>query len=219
MRHRSARALVAAVALAGAALAACSDDGDPRASTTTTEEPATIAPDDPVLTQRLLTAGDLPDGFTASEPVDDTITSFCAGQDATAGLSAQGRAITAFTRTPAGASVIEIVFRFHDDGATRFVEQAEELLTSCHEVPDASGLAFTYEPVGPAVSDALAGADSSASRHGRSVGSGDLTIDVAVVQVGDLGALIAALGVEVPRDELDALAIDAFAAAVERLGE
>ena len=211
--------LAAAVALL---LQGCTDDGeaDPTTTTSTTEVVTsdTIAPDDPTLEPLLLTEEELPEGFTTNEDVDDTITTFCAGQDATAGLAAEGRAIVGFTRTPSGASVIEVVFRFTEGGAAQFVEQAEELLTSCSDVPDATGLAFTYEPVSPAVAAALAPADAAASRFGTSVGSGDLTVQVAVLEEGGVGALVAVLGLDEPRDDLDSLARTAFAAAVAKLG-
>jgi len=148
--------------------------------------------------------------------IDDTITSFCAGEDATAGLSASGRASAGFTRTPPGASVLQIVFRFDDDGAAAFVEAAEAILGRCQEVPDFTGLAFSYEPVSEVVAASLAGADGSASRYGTSVGSGNLTSEVAVMRHGDVGQLVAVLGLEMSREELDALAAAAFAAASER---
>ena len=205
------------------ALLGCRDDGEADDTTTTTASTPgpsdTIAPDDPDLTPLLLTADDLPDGFAPNEDVDDTITAFCAGQDAAAGLSASGRAIAGFTRTPPGASVIEVVFRFDGDGAEQFVAQAEELLTSCSGVPDATGLAFTYEPLSAPVAATLDGADASASRFGTSVGSGNLTVEIAVIQHDDLGALIAVLGLEEPRADLDALAQTAFSSAVAMLAQ
>ncbi|HET6966978.1 MAG TPA: hypothetical protein VFI44_01820 [Ornithinibacter sp.] len=212
------RALLAAVAVAAAV--ACTDgDGEGTTSSTTTPSSSTsqtIAPDDPELSALLLTTADLPPGFVPAEDVDDTITTFCAGQDAAAGLQASGRAVAGFTREQAGASVIELLFRF-DDGAAQFVEQAEEVLRACHEVPDASGLAFRYEPLGTVVSDSLAPADASAGRFGTSIGSGELTTEVAVVQEGELGALVAVLGLDEPRADLDALAATAFGAALDRL--
>jgi hypothetical protein len=208
---------LACVALALVSVTACADDGAPSASTTTTEEPGTIVPADPVLEEMLLTEADLPDGFAATSSVDDTITSFCVGQDATAGLSASARASTGFSRTPAGASVIELVFRFDDDGAARFVTQAGELLRTCNEIPDASGLAFTYEPVSPGVASPIEAADSARSGYGTSVGSGNLTMQIAVVQVGAIGALVAVLGVDTPRAASDELAEAVFGAAVARL--
>jgi hypothetical protein len=200
------------------ALLGCSDDDDPDPATGSSSTTAsTIAPDDPTLEPHLLSEDDLPDGFTATEDVADTVPSFCAGQDATAGLRAAGRAIVGFSRTPEGASVIEAVFRFEDDGAAAFVEQAEEILTSCSDVPDATGLAFTYEPLSAPVQSVLAGADTAASRFGTSVGSGDLTVEIAVVAEGDLGALIAVLGFDEPRADLDALTATVFEAAVANL--
>lgn len=216
MTPRLGRALVGA-ALALVSVTACSDDGQPSAATTTTEAPGTIVPADPALEALLLTEADLPDGFAATPSVDDTITSFCVGQDATSGLSANARASTGFSRTPAGASVIELVFRFDDEGAARFVTQAGELLRTCNEIPDASGLAFSYEPVSPGVAEPLEGADSARSGYGTSVGSGNLTVQIAVVQVGDVGALVAVLGVDTPRAASDELAAAVFGAAIARL--
>ncbi len=60
---------------------------------------------------------------------------------------------------------------------------------------------------------------ASASRYGTSVGSGRLTVDVAVARQGDLGILVAVLGVDLPRADLDTLATQAFAAAVARLSD
>ncbi len=204
------RRAVALVAVVLASLAGCTDD-DPTPSSTTTSTAA-----DP-LDDLLITPDDLPDGFAPNPDVDDTITAFCAGQDAAAGLQASSRAIVGFNRTPAGASVIHLVFRFDDDGAARFVSQADELLTSCSEVPDATGLAFTYEPVSPALTTALEGVDASATRYGTSIGSGNLTLNVGVFHQDDIGVLVAVLGLETHRDELDELAAEAFTAAAERL--
>jgi len=200
-------------------LVSCSDDDDsPTSTTSTTAAPTdTIAPDDPELAGLLITADDLPEGFAPNEEVDNTITAFCAGQDAAAGLSAEGRAITGFTRTPAGAAVIEVVFRFEGDGAAQFVTKAEEIIGSCSEVPDETGLAFTYAPLSEPVAATLADADSSTGAVGSSVGSGNLTVEIAVVQHGDLGALVAVLGLDEPQADLDALPSTAFAAAVAGL--
>jgi len=200
---------------------ACSEDDD--GPSTTTSGPTTSSsvsiPQDPTLTPLAIEVGDLPTGFAPAADVDDTITAFCAGEDATAGLRASGRALTGFTRDPAGASVIHLVFRFEDDGAGRFVEQAGVILDRCGGVPDASGLAFEYEPATAAL-DALVGpgTDAHVTRHGVSAGSGSLVIDVAVFHRGDVGELVAVLGLDLPRDEVDALAAAAFAAAVARLG-
>jgi hypothetical protein len=207
--------LVAALLLA----TACSDDDGGDSTTTSSDTTSsTIAPDDPSLEPLLLTADDLPDGFTPTEDVADTVTTFCANQDAAAGLRADGRAIVGFQRDPAGASVIEVVFRFEDDGAATFVEQAKELLTSCSEVPDATGLAFAYEPLSEPVAASLTGADTAASAFGTSAGAGNLTVEIAALQQDDVGALVAVLGLDQPRAELDALATTAFDAAVAKLG-
>jgi hypothetical protein len=216
--HRPGRwTLALAVALLLAA--GCSDDGDDEATTTSGEPSSTtVAPDDPTLEPLLLTAADLPDGFTATEDVAETVTSFCAGQDAAAGLRASGRAIVGFTRTPSGASVIEVVLRFEDDGATTFVDQAGDLLTSCSEVPDATGLAFTYGPLSPSVASSLAGADHSTSAFGTSVGAGNLEVEIAALAQDDVSALVAVLGLDQERPALDELATTAFAAAIAKLG-
>lgn len=221
MRRR--RGAAAGLALLVLIPLACTSDNDPGAGSTsstsssTTASTTTTVPADVDLEARLVAAADLPAGFAPDADVDDTITAFCAGQDAAAGLQASDRAIVGFTRTPPGASVIQLAFRFDGDGAARFVEQAEALLTSCSDVPDATGLAFTYEAVTAPVAGALEGVDSATSRYGVSVGSGTLTLDVAVLQQGDLGTLVAVLGLDQPRGALDELAVAAFTAAVERL--
>jgi len=216
--YRRGRAFAVAASLLFA-VAGCSDDDDADTTTTTTRaSTSTIAPDDPTLEPLLLTADDLTEGFAPTEDVAETVTTFCAGQDAAAGLRADGRAIVAFTRTPAGASVIEVVFRFEDDGAQAFVDQAAELLRSCSDVPDATGLAFTYEPLTDDVVDALADADHSASAFGTSVGAGNLTVEIAALAAGDVGALVAVLGLDEPRADLDELAATAFQSATARLG-
>jgi len=149
---------------------------------------------------------------------DDTITAFCAGEDATAGLRGSGRALVGLKRDPAGASVIHLVFRFEDDGAARFVAQAAEILDRCSSVPDATGLAFEYEPIGAGLDEIVAAAtDAHVTRHGVSVGSGSLRIDLAVFHRGDIGELVAVLGVDLPREEIDLLATAAFTTAVDRL--
>lgn len=198
-------------------LASACSDGDGGSTTTADTTSTTVAQGD--LEARLLTAADLPPGYGPSDEVDDTVTTFCAGQDATAGLRATGRAVAGFTRTPAGASVVHLVFRFEGDGAARFVTQAEELLRGCSDVPDASGLAFSYEPVSPSVAEALDELDGVTSRYGTSVGSGRLAVDVAVARQGDLGILLAVLGVDLPRADLDTLATQAFGAAAARLSD
>lgn len=164
----------------------------------------------------LLTAADLPAGFEPA-PGDDTITTFCAGQDAAAGLRAAEREVAAFARRPAGASVIQVVLRLEGDGAPRFVEQADGLLETCSEVPDGSGLAFAYEPVSASVAAALEPVDGAVSGYGTSVGSGTLTVQIAVAHRGDVAMLVAVLGVDQPRPDLDRLAAEVFAAALERL--
>lgn len=169
------------------------------------------------LAELALEADDLPAGFAASEEVDDTITAFCVNEDATAGLQASERVVRGFTRTPAGASVIQLLFRFDDDGAAAFVTQAGAILDRCSGVPDVSGLAFEYEDLAVALEEPIAAAaDDHVGRHGTSVGSGNLTIDVVVFRHGDVGQLVAVLGLELPRAQLDELAATAFQAAATK---
>jgi hypothetical protein len=211
------------LALAVAAIGAC-DDGGGDADTTTTERTAASSTSttdgtdiDPELAARLLEPADLPAGFTPSDTVDDTITAFCAGEDAAGGLQASARAARGFTRAGGGASVIQLAFRFRDDGAAAFVAQAAAILDRCDSVPDATGLAFEYEPLTPEVDAPVAGAsDAHTGRYGVNVGSGSLAIELVVLQQGDIGQLVAVLGVDLPRAELDALAIAAFSAMAER---
>lgn len=218
------RALRAALAALALLAAACSsgDDAtppDPTSTTTSTTEadgpPATTEAES--LESLVLTVDDLPEGFAPSGDVDDTVTTFCAGQDATAGLQATAREVVGFTRTPPGASVVQLVLRFAEDGAADFVAQAASLLEGCNEVPDATGLAFTYEPVSPGLAELVEPLDGSAARYGTSFGSGNLTLNVVVLHQGDVGQLVAVLGLEQDRADLDALAEAAVGAAVERL--
>lgn len=212
------------LALAVATTAACDDGrggGDDAAATSTTEAPSTTTTDaaatDPELAAHLLEPADLPSGFTASDAVDDTITAFCAGEDAAGGLQASARAARGFTRSAGGASVIQLAFRFRDDGAAAFVAQAAAILERCDGVPDATGLAFEYEPLSPEVEAPVAAAsDAHTGRYGVNVGSGSLTIELAVLQRGDIGQLVAVLGVDLPRADLDALATAAFTAIAAR---
>jgi hypothetical protein len=197
--------------------AACSDDdegsGDPATSTTTE---SSVPPDDPELEPLLITADDLPGAYGAVEDVGDTVTTFCAGEDATAGLQASGRAIVGFNRTMPGASVIHLVFRFREGDGPRFVQQAGEVLDRCSAVPDLTGLAFRYEPVAAPVEAALVGTDQHVTRFGISVGSEAFTEQIAVFRHGEVAQLIAVLGADLPRADLDALATAAFAAAAAR---
>jgi hypothetical protein len=211
------------LALSVAAIGACDDDrGDPDPTTTvSTATSSTSTTDgadaDPALTAHLLEPADLPSGFTESDTVDDTITAFCAGEDAAGGLQASARAARGFTRSGGGASVIQLAFRFRDDGAATFVAQAAAILERCDGVPDATGLAFEYEPLPPEVESPVAGAgDTHTGRYGVNVGSGSLTIELVVLQQGDIGQLVAVLGVDLPRAELDALATAAFTAMAGR---
>ncbi|HLT15292.1 MAG TPA: hypothetical protein VK007_01210 [Acidimicrobiales bacterium] len=229
MRLHRLRPLLLVLAVLTAA-GACRDDDQrtaptttaPATSTTTTEAPwatTTTVPED--LAPLLLTDGDLPDDFVASDGVDDTITSFCVGQDAAAGLRASSRAVVGFARETGGASVVQLAFRFDDDGAARFVAQAEAALEVCSGVPDGSGtgLAFEYEPLPEAVAAALGDAgEARTGALGTSVGSEAFVVEVAVLHDGDVGVLVAVLGLEEPRPALDELATTAFAAVAERLG-
>lgn len=215
-------ALLAAGLLLGGA-AGCTDDDTtgPSDPTTTTEaESTTTTEGDDELAALLLDGTDLPDGFETAAEVDDTITSFCATHDAAAGLQASERAVVGFARTSGGASVIQLAFRFEDDGAATFVAQAEAALAACSGVPDGSGtgLAFEYEPLSPTVAAAIDGAgDARTGGFGTSVGSGSFTVEIAVLQRGDVGTLVAVLGLDEPREALDELAASAFAAAANRL--
>ena len=119
-----------------------------------------------------------------------------------------------FTRDGGGASVIQLLFRFHDDDAAAFVAQARDILDRCSNVPDATGLAFAYDALAPDLEALLSsGSDEHVGRHGTSVGSGNLTVDLAVLRRGDIAQLVAVLGLELPRADLDALAASAFDAA------
>lgn len=212
----------AALALLGLALlaTACSDD-DPAPPDTTSASTTTTSPgdgDQASLDALLIDPGDLPGEFTASSAVDDTITAFCAGEDATAGLQATGRAARGLSRTGGGASVIQLVFRFRAGDAAAFVDQAGAILERCSGVPDATGLAFDYEPLQPSVEAPVAQAtDAHVGRYGVNVGSGDLSIELVVLRSGDVGQLVAVLGLDTPRALLDDLATVAFTAAAERL--
>jgi hypothetical protein len=196
---------------------ACSDDDGDRGdtATSTTTEPS-IPPDDPQLEPLLITAADLPGSYAAVEDVGDTVTTFCAGEDATAGLQASGRAIVGFNRTTPGASVIHVVFRFREGDGPRFVQQAGEVLDRCSAVPDLRGLAFRYEPVTAPLEATLIGTDQHVARFGISVGSESFTEQIAVFRHGEMAQLIAVLGVDLPRADLDALATAAVGAATAR---
>lgn len=199
-----------------------SDDKSPTpttAPTSTTASPTeTTGAPDADLQALMLEVADLPAGFAPSTDVNDTITSFCAAEDATAGLQASSREIRGFSRPTGGASVIQVAFRFRDDGAERFVAQAGEVLDRCHGVPDATGLAFEYAPLTPGVAAAVDGAaDVSVSRYGANVGSGSITIALVVLRRGDVGQLVAVLGLDLPRAELDALAQSTFTAIAAKL--
>lgn len=216
-------ASLAALALLAPLTGGCSSDDPSPPSTTapdsTTESvPDTTSATDPELQALMLASADLPTGFTDSAEVDDTITSFCAGEDATAGLQAASREVRGFTRSPSGASVIQLAFRFRDDGAERFVTQAGAILDRCSGVPDASGLAFEYEPLSPDVEVAAGGAaDAHVGRYGVNAGSGSISINLVVLRDGDVGQLVAVLGLDLARPELDALAQATFTAVGAKL--
>ena len=200
-------------------VAACSDD-PPSTTTTTTSTTSTTAPSapDPALTALALAVTDLPDGFVASPDVDDTLTAFCVNEDATTGLQASARVVRGFTRSPAGASVIQLVFRFEEDGAATFVTQAGEIFDRCSGVPDITGLAFEYDELPPGLDAPIASvSDDHVGRYGVSVGSGSLAVELVVFRHGDVGQLVAVLGLDLPRPDLDALAGAAFAAAAAKV--
>jgi hypothetical protein len=214
------RRLLTALIAAGLCLAAACSDGAPTSAApdSSTSAPTSTTTAGAPVDHLLIEASDLPAGFEPSGSVDDTITAFCAGEDAAAGLQASSRAVGGFQRTGGGASVVQLAFRFRDDDATTFVAQAAAALDRCDSVPDLSGLAFEYQPLAPELEAVLAeGTDGHTGRYGTSVGSGKLTIDVAVVRHGEVGELIAVLGVDLPRPDLDALAAPAFSAVVARL--
>lgn len=217
------RLLAPLLALSLLALAAGCQSDDTPATSTSAGSSSTEAPDptdapDAALQALMLEVGDLPQGFTASSDVDDTVTSFCATEDATAGLQASAREVRGFTRAAGGASVIQVAIRFRDDGAERFLAQAAEILGRCSGVPDRTGLAFEYEPLSPAVEGAVGGDPAAhVGRYGVNVGSGSITIDLVVLRAGDVGQLVAVLGLDLPRPELDALAETAFTAVRTKL--
>lgn len=216
--RRSTLTTLLVLALLVTAGAGCADDGPATATTSTSASAPPTTAEDAALAALLLRASDLPDGFTASDDVNDTITAFCASEDATAGLQATARAVQGFTRIGRGASVMQVAFRFEGGDATRFVTQAGEILGRCSGVPDITGLAFEYDALSPELEAVIDGAtESSVGRHGVNVGSGSLSIDVVVVQHGDVGQLVAVLGLDLPRADLDALAAATFSAVVARI--
>lgn len=222
--HRTTAISILALASLVVMTTGCSSGDDAPSSTSTSSAPtssttATTAAgdDDPALAAMMLELDDLPEGFTPSPSIDDTITAFCAGEDATAGLQASAREVRGFTRSGGGASVIQLAFRFRDDGAATFVEQASGILERCSGVPDATGLAFDYDALDPAIETIAATADAHVGRHGINVGSQRLSVDVVVMQHDDVGQLVAVLGLDLPRADLDQLAAAAVTAATARL--
>jgi hypothetical protein len=216
-RRRRLLAGVALTLIVGLPAGACSgDDGhepSPAATTTT----STVA-NDPGLVPLLVTPDQLPAGFEPVAEVGDTVPTFCAGEDPTAGLQASGRAVAGYARSPGGVSVLHLVFRFVDGGAATFVDQARDIIGRCSEVPDAHGLAFTYTDPPPALTAALSGStDDSVATDGVSVGSGSLRSLVGVFRRGDVGAMVAVLAVDSAAVDAEAVAQAAFTAAVGRL--
>ncbi len=211
----SARALLLLVALVVGA-GACRN-GPATASTATTTSAPTTTTIDRALAPLLLREEDLPAGFGPSDNVDDTITAFCASEDAAGGLRATARAVRGFTLRGGGASVLQLTFRFSDDGAARFVSQAAEVLGRCSGVPDIKGLAFDYDALSPDLQTMIdASPEPVVGRHGVNVGSGTLSINIAVLQHGDVGQLVAVLGLDQPRAELDTIAAAAFSAVLAK---
>jgi hypothetical protein len=212
-RPLSARAVVVALVLVGLTTA-CSGGHDDKRSTSTTATSVLPDVDDAHLRATQVQASDLGSGFIENTSSNNTVTTFCFGQDAARGLRATARAYVGYGLAPAG--VVQLTFRFRKGDAERFVAQANQMFSDCSAVPDIQGLAFSYEPVTTAVDAALAGADSHTARYGTSVGNGNLAEEVAVFHKGDIGVLIAVLGNQVSRPDADALAIKAFTAAVRR---
>jgi hypothetical protein len=213
--HSCRRRLLPALLALGLVLGACSgDDSDPAEPEPTTT--STVA-NDPGLAGLLLGADELPGTFVPVEEVGDTVPTFCVGQDPTAGLRASARAVAGYAREPAGVSVLQLLFRFDDDGAATFVEQARAVIDACHEVPDLNGLAFTYRDAPAGAVAALAGLDASVTADGVSVGSGALRSIVGVFQRGDLGGMVAVLAAGDSGPDAEAVAVAAFTAAAENL--
>jgi hypothetical protein len=224
-RPRSVRAVTAALLLAVLAVG-CSNDhtaSRPTTSTTATLRLHTVTPsgstsvpdvDDPALRATQVQASDLGTGFIEDTSSNNTVTSFCFAQDATHDLRATARAYVGYGRAPAG--VLQLTFRFRKGDAERFVAQADQMFSSCNEVPDIQGQAYTYQPVTRAVDATLASTDGHTARYGVSVGNGNLTEEVAVFRKGDIGVLIAVVTYQVPRADTDALATKALTAAVRR---
>jgi hypothetical protein len=217
-RPRSVCAVTVALVLVVLA-GACShgDGGGGRSASTSTSTTATsVLPDaqDPALAATQVQASDLGEGFLQSTSSNNTVTSFCIGQDATQGLRATARAYVGFGRAPAG--VLQLTFRFRKGDAERFVAQADQMFRTCTGVPDIQGHAYDYAPVSPDVEAVLAGTDGFSARYGVSVGNGNLKENAAFFRKGDIGVLIAVLTDQQDRAATDALARTAFTAAVRR---
>ena len=199
------------------AVVGCSTHRRPVPASTTTSSTRLPSRNDPALQPTLLAATDLPAGLLGGHRAPTTRSRPSApGRTPWPGLQATARAYIAFTRTPSGVGIVHLVFRFRKGDGTKFVDQAKSILSSCSNVPDIHGLAFTYEASAPAIDAAMAGTDDFVSRHGTSVGRGNLGEDVAMFRRGDLGELVAVLTNTLPRDQTDAMALAAVTAAVRR---
>jgi hypothetical protein len=217
-RPRSVRAVTVALVVV-VLVGACSHDheGSSARSTSSTSTTATsVLPDvqDPALRATQIQASDLGTGFLENDSSNNTVTSFCVGQDAAQGLRATARSYVGYGRAPAG--VLQLTFRFRKGDAAKFVSQADQMFSTCSGVPDIQGQAYTYEPVTSAVDAALAGADGHSARYGVSVGNGNLKEEAAFFHKGDIGVLIAVVTNQQERADTDSLALTAFAAAVRR---
>lgn len=204
-----------------ATTAACSDDGGSGPTTTATVDATTTSlGTDPALEAMLLEPADLPPGFTAEtgDGGAETVTTFCIGEDAAAGLRASARALVRMRRDPVGVALLQLIFRFTGDGAGTFVQQADDIFDRCNEVPDAQGLAFSYGPAGAGIDEALSGVDDFTTRFGSSVGSGSFSENIAVFRRGDIAQLVAVLAVDTARQEVDALTETVVRAALARSG-
>ena len=218
MRRRSPlRAATVALVLVVVA-GACSHGHGHGAARSTSTTATSVLPnaDDAGLRATQVQAGDLGTGYLQDTSSNNTVTSFCFGQDAAQGLRATARAYVGYGRSPAGAAVLQLTFRFAPGDAARFVAQADQMFSTCSGVPDIQGHAFTYQPTTAAVDGALAATDAHTSRFGVSVGNGNLTEEAAFFHRGDIGVLIAVVTNQLPRADTDALATTAFAAAVRR---
>jgi hypothetical protein len=208
----------ATVAMSLVLLASCSNghraNTNGGSSTTATTKVPEV--NDPTLQATQVQGSDLGACFAPNLSENNTVTTFCVGEDAVQGLAASGRAYTAYSRTPSGAGVLELTFRFHPGDGARFVSQADVIFSACSGVPNIQGQAFTYEPTTAAVDATLNGTDHHTSRYGVSVGNGTLIEETGIFHKGDIGVLVAVVTNGGTRAETDALAVTAFTAAVRR---